>query len=208
MYIDTYTSRCKIFGLVPSESKVLEIGIGSGKLANLLTMSKKCRVYCVEKDSIMTSIARNKCVEILNIDIESAELPYEHGFFDCIVLGNVLEHMKEPSRVLTDLKKYLSNDGFLIYSVPNIVNWHSRTTIFFGKFEYAESGVFDKTHLRFYNLNSAKNLAEDAGYGIISLDITPSIYFYKEKLNFLWYALAKLWKNLFADEFIIQAKKA
>ncbi len=207
MYIDTYTSRCKIFGLVPCESKVLEIGIGSGKLANLLTMRKKCRVYCVEKDPIMAGIAKNKCVEILNIDIENAELPCEHGFFDCIVLGNVLEHMKEPAKVLTELRKYLSDSGFLIYSVPNIVNWHSRLTIFSGKFEYAESGVFDRTHLRFYNLNSAKKLAEDAGYRIISLDVTPSIYFHKEKLNFLWYGLAKLWMNLFADEFIIQARK-
>lgn len=207
MYIDTYTSRCRIFSLIPHGSKVLEIGIGSGKLANLLTMSKKCSVHCVEKDTLMAGIAKNKCVEILNMDIENAELPYEHGFFDCIILGNVLEHMKEPTKVLIELKKYLSRNGFLIYSVPNIVNWHSRLTIFLGKFEYAESGIFDRTHLRFYDLNSAKKLAEDAGYSIVSLDVTPSIYFFREKLNFLWYGLAKLWKNLFADEFIIQAGK-
>lgn len=207
MYIDTYTSRCKIYNLIPRESKVLEIGIGSGKLANLLTMRKKCRVYCVEKDPIMAGIAKNKCVEILNIDIENAELPCEHGFFDCIVLGNVLEHMKEPSGVLIELKRYLSDNGFLIYSVPNIANWYSRITILSGKFEYADSGVFDKSHLRFYNLNSAKKLALDAGYRITSLDVTPSIYLFKEKLNFMWYGLAALWENLFADEFIIQARK-
>ena len=207
MYIDTYTSRCKIFRLVPSGSKVLEIGVGSGRLANLLSIRKKCRVYCVEKDAAMAGIARNKCVEILNMDIETEELPYERGAFDCIILGNVLEHMKNPTKILANLKKYLSDNGFIIYSVPNIVNWHSRTTIFFGKFEYAENGVFDRSHLRFYNLNSAKKLALDAGYKITWLDVTPSIYLFKERLNFLWYGLAKLWKNLFADEFIIQAKK-
>ncbi|MDD5473795.1 MAG: class I SAM-dependent methyltransferase [Candidatus Methanoperedens sp.] len=208
MYIDTYTSRCKIFELIPSGSKVLEIGCGSGRLANLLSIKKKCRVYCVDKEPKMAGIARNKCVEMLNIDIERTELPYENGYFDCIILGNVLEHTKDPPGILTSLKKYLSDDGFLIYSVPNIVNWHSRMTIFFGKFEYADSGIFDKTHLRFYNLNSAKKLAQYAGYRIIGLDVTPSIYIFKEKLNFLWYGLAKLWKNLFADEFIIRAKKA
>jgi len=207
MYIDTYTSRCKIFRLVPSGSKVLEIGVGSGRLANLLSIRKKCRVYCVEKDAAMAGIARNKCVEILNMDIETEELPYERGAFACIILGNVLEHMKNPTKILANLKKYLSDNGFIIYSVPNIVNWHSRTTIFFGKFEYAENGVFDRSHLRFYNLNSAKKLALDAGYKITWLDVTPSIYLFKERLNFLWYGLAKLWKNLFADEFIIQAKK-
>jgi methionine biosynthesis protein MetW len=207
MYIDAYTSRCKIYKQVPEGSKVLEIGTGSGKLANILSMRKKCRVYCVEKEQAMANIAKTKCLEMLNMDIEEAELPYESGVFDCIILGNVLEHMKEPAKVLTRLKKYLSKNGFLIYSVPNIVNWHSRMTIFLGRFEYAESGVFDRTHLRFYNLNSAKKLAQEAGYMITWLDVTPSIYFYKERLNFIWYRLAVLWKNLFADEFIIRARK-
>lgn len=207
MYIDTYTSRCKIFRQIPDGSKVLEIGCADGRLANILTIKKKCRVYCVEKDHAMAVIGRRKCEEMLNIDIESTELPWEAGAFDCIVLGNVLEHMREPAKILGSLKKYLSGSGFLIYSVPSIVNWHSRFTILSGKFEYAESGVFDKTHLRFYNLNSAKKLAQDAGYRIVWLDVTPSIYFYKERLNPLWYSLAAMWKNLFADEFIILARK-
>ncbi len=207
MYIDTYTSRCIIFRQVPLGSKVLEIGCADGRLANMLAIKKKCRVYCVEKDPGMASIGRKKCVEMQNIDIENTALPYEFETFDCIILGNVLEHMKDPQMTLAELKKYLSRDGFLIYSVPSIVNWHSRLTILSGKFEYAESGVFDKTHLRFYNLNSARRLATDAGYRIVWLDVTPSIYLFKEKLNFLWYMLALLWKNLFADEFIIKAIK-
>jgi 2-polyprenyl-3-methyl-5-hydroxy-6-metoxy-1,4-benzoquinol methylase len=208
MYIDTYTSRCKIFRQIPIGSKVLEIGSADGRLANLLTLKKKCSVYCVEKDQSLAIIGQNKCAQMLNLDIENTELPYEHEMFDCIILGNVLEHLKEPSKTLFDLKKYLSTSGFLIYSVPNIVNWHSRLTIFLGKFEYAHSGVFDKTHLRFYNLYSARKLATDAGYRIIWLDVTPSVYILKEKLNHLWYGLALIRKNLFADEFIIQAARA
>ena len=207
MYIDTYTSRCRIFSAVPPGSKVLEIGCADGKLANILSIKKNCHVYGVEKDAAMACIAKNKCVEMLNMDIETADLPYEKNSFDCIILGNVLEHMREPEKVLKHIKELLSDGGFLIYSVPSIVNWHSRLTIFFGKFEYAESGVFDRTHLKFYDLGSAKKLATDAGYRIVWLDVTPSIYLFKEKLNFLWYELAVFWKNLFADEFIIQAVK-
>ena len=207
MYLDTYTSRYKIYNQIPLGSKVLEIGCGSGQLANILTLRKKCSVYCVEKDPVMAAIARSKCVEMLNVDVENWDLLYTSGFFDCIILGNVLEHMVEPASVLVRLKKFLSDDGFLIYSVPNVVNWYSRMTIFFGEFEYAESGIFDKAHLRFFDLSSAKKLAESTGYRIISLDVTPSIYLFKGKLNFLWYRLALIWKNLFADEFIIQARK-
>jgi len=207
MYIDTCTSRLKIYEQIPDGSVVLEIGCADGRLANMLSIKKKCKVYCVEKDPSMAIIVKGKCVDIQNRDIEKIRLPYTEGFFDCLIMGNVLEHMVEPLKVLKDIRKYLSDDGFLIFSVPNIVNWHSRLTIFFGKFEYAESGVFDRTHLHFYNLNSAKKLAIDAGYNIVSLDVTPSIYFFKERLNFLWYRMALLWKNLFADEFIIKAKK-
>ena len=207
MYIDTCTSRLKIYEQIPDGSVVLEIGCADGRLANMLSIKKKCKVYCVEKDPSMAIIVKGKCVEIHNIDIERTQLPYSKGFFDYLIMGNVLEHMVEPLKVLKDIKKYLSDDGFLIFSVPNIVNWHSRLTIFFGKFEYAESGLFDSTHLHFYNLNSAKKLAVDAGYNIVSLDVTPSIYFWKRRLNFLWYRMALGWKNLFADEFIIKAIK-
>ncbi len=207
MYIDTCTSRFKIYDQILNGSVVLEIGCADGRLANTLSIKKKCRVYCVEKDTAMACIAKGKCVDIHNIDIEKTQLPYSEGFFDYIIMGNVLEHMVEPLKVLKDIRKYLSIDGFLIFSVPNIVNWHSRLTIFSGKFEYAQSGVFDRTHLHFYNLNSSNKLAVDAGYKIISLDVTPSIYFYKERLNFLWYRMALAWKNLFADEFIIKANK-
>lgn len=207
MYIDTITSRCKIYEQIPQGSRVLEIGCADGRLANMLSIKKKCRVYCVEKDTVMACIAKGKCVDIQNIDIEKTQLPYSEGFFDHIIMGNVLEHMVDPVKVLKDIRKYLSNDGFLIYSVPSIVNWHSRLTIFSGKFEYADSGVFDRTHLHFYNLNSAKKLACDAGYRIEWLDVTPSVYFWKERLNFLWYGMAVMWKNMFADEFVIKAKK-
>jgi SAM-dependent methyltransferase len=207
MYIDNYTSRCKIFKQVPAGSTALEIGCGSGRLANILTIWKKCRVYCVDKDPVISSFAKGKCIEILNIDIENTELPYEKDAFDRIIIGNALEHMIEPEQVLIRLRKYLKEDGSLIYSVPNIVNWHSRMKIFFGKFEYEDGTVFERSHLRFFTLRSAKNLAIDSGYRIIWLDVTPSIYLYREKLNFLWYWMAKAWKNLFADEFIIIAKK-
>ena len=207
MYIDTCTSRLKIYEQIPYGSTVLEIGCADGRLANMLSIKKKCKVYCVEKDPSMAIIVKGKCEYIQNIDIEKTQLPYNEGFFDCVVIGNVLEHMVEPLKVLKDIRKYLSDDGFLIFSVPNIVNWHSRLTIFFGKFEYSETGVFDRTHLHFYNLNSAKKIAIDAGYDIVSLDVTPSIYFWKRRLNFLWYRMAKAWKNLFADEFIVKAIK-
>ena len=207
MYNDIYTSRWKIFEKVPPGSTVLEIGCGSGRLANILTIRKKCIVHCIDKDPIISTLAKGKCLKILNVDIENHKLPYEEEIFDRIVLGNALEHMAEPEKVLISLKKHLKPEGLLIYSVPNIVNWHSRMTIFLGKFEYEDGTVFERSHLRFYTHKTARKMAIDSGYQIVWLDVTPSIYLLKEKLNIVWYNLAKAWKNLFADEFIIIARK-
>jgi len=209
--IDEHSSQILFLRGVPDNSKVLDAGCGSGKIANQLTLKKGCRVWGIEADPFLAAISRKKCISVMNANLEVASdsLPYEKGFFDVILLRHVLEHLIDPFKVLRDLKKYLSEEGLLIYSVPNIVNWHSRLQILLGRFEYQEGGVFDWGHLRFFNLASAKKLAEDAGYLIKQIDCTSSIYLFEDSrfFSYLWYKLARLHMNLLADEFIIQATK-
>ncbi|MEM0031687.1 class I SAM-dependent methyltransferase [Thermofilum sp.] len=84
------------------------------------------------------------------MDIENAqELPFPHGFFNVIVFSDILEHLKRPDIVLLSLKKYLSLNGFIIASIPNVVRIENRLKFLFGKFDYRESGILNKGHLRF-----------------------------------------------------------
>jgi len=129
MHIDIFTSQGKIFDRVSHGSECWKSVAVQEDSQTYYPYGNNARFIVLTRSAI-SLLAKGKCIEILNIDIEKSELPYENGFFDHIILVNVLEHMIEPKQVLMNLKRYLSENGSIIYSVPNIVNWHSRMMIF------------------------------------------------------------------------------
>jgi hypothetical protein len=44
--------------------------------------------------------------------------------------------------------------------------------LLFGRFEYTERGILDKTHLRFFTRRSARRMIENAGYEIVAEKVT------------------------------------
>lgn len=79
--------------------------------------------------------------------------------FDLLIFADVLEHLYYPKKTLAFfLKNYLKKNGVVVISLPNIANWQVRVNILFGKFEYTNTGIMDKTHLFFYTFKSATDL--------------------------------------------------
>jgi 2-polyprenyl-3-methyl-5-hydroxy-6-metoxy-1,4-benzoquinol methylase len=98
-------------------------------------------------------------------DIERIDFPEYYGYFDLILLPDVLEHLIEPKNVLNKVRKYLKDDGIIIVSMPNIRHYSALKKIFInGDFGYEESGIFDSTHLRFYCRKNIKELLENSGF--------------------------------------------
>jgi 2-polyprenyl-3-methyl-5-hydroxy-6-metoxy-1,4-benzoquinol methylase len=87
--------------------------------------------------------------------------------FGRILLQDVLEHVPDPSTLLTESRRYLAPDGLLLISVPNVANITVRLSLLFGRFKYTERGILDKTHLRFFTRRTARELLEKAGYAIV-----------------------------------------
>jgi len=48
------------------------------------------------------------------------DLPFDDGYFDCIVLADVLEHLWDPLAALKKLKRHLSDSGTVVASMPNV----------------------------------------------------------------------------------------
>ncbi len=69
--------------------------------------------------------------------------------FDYIILGDVLEHLIDPWKIVNELKQYLKKDGYLVSSIPNIMHVSVLRNLVLGNFTYEDSGILDKTHLRF-----------------------------------------------------------
>jgi len=157
-----------------SNLKILDIGCGSGELGRLLK-AKGHLVYGIEIDKKSYLLSKRKLDKVLLGDISTMTIPKNFRNFDYIIFADVLEHLVNPPAVLEKVKPLLKKEGFVLISVPNIANWVMRLKLLFGIFNYSNSGLLDKTHLRFFTLKSLKRLINSAGYKIIKLDFYPNL---------------------------------
>lgn len=96
------------------------------------------------------------------------ELP--SASFSHIVAGDVLEHLVDPWTVVARLRDCLEPGGKFICSVPNIRNFSFILELLFRRrFAYRDSGVMDRTHLRFFTRRDIEELFRAAGYSDIRI---------------------------------------
>ena len=92
--------------------------------------------------------------------------------FDRVLLLDVLEHLVHPHNILRDCREVLSPAGALVVSVPNIANITTRLMLFFGRFNYADRGILDRTHVKFFTRKTARALLEENGYRVLEEKFT------------------------------------
>ena len=170
---DPYSSHSQIINWIKSEKpvEVLEVGTATGYLSAEMT-SLGCNVTGIEQDPGMAELARPHCRRMFVGDIETLKVD-SLGQFDAIVFGDVLEHLRNPRSVLEQLSKLLKPGGRILISLPNVANIWVRLNLLFGRFNYTRVGIVDESHLRFFTLKTAKELAADAGLDVISASATP-----------------------------------
>lgn len=150
-----------------STLNILEIGCGMGAtLGYIKNTYPNANIYGVELNSNIADIAKHYIPTIICGNIESMELPYEENFFDYIIFADVLEHLINPHIVLSKIKKYLKPSGCILASIPNIMHYSVILDLLKGNFTYQDSGILDKTHLRFFTLNEINHLFSYCGYKV------------------------------------------
>jgi predicted TPR repeat methyltransferase len=92
--------------------------------------------------------------------------------FDVVVCADVLEHLAEPARLLARIAAWLAPGGTLFASLPNVANLQVRGGLLLGRFDYAERGILDRTHLRFFTRRTARRLLEEAGFRVVAEEPT------------------------------------
>jgi SAM-dependent methyltransferase len=93
--------------------------------------------------------------------------------FDFIIFSHILEHLYDPLAAINNYLPFLKDSGRLIVSVPNVAVWSNRIKFLFGGFTYKDTGIMDKTHVRFFTLRSATALLRASGCSIVRVDYTP-----------------------------------
>jgi len=159
----------------------------------------------------LAALGRDKCQEMIVADLDKP-LPQLKGQFDVIVYGDILEHLRNPMEVIKGLNRSLRPDGRVIVSVPNFAHLWVRLNLLAGRFEYADRGILDRTHLRFFTVRSFKRFLEEAGLETEEMVATPVPLFlavpprwhggWLRALHGVNAALARAWKGMFGYQFV------
>ena len=152
--------------LVGGGKPVLEIGPATGYLSRCL-VEAGCRVTAIEADPESAEAARQPGVHLMCGSVEDEEVLRQiHGTFDVVILADVLEHLRRPEQTLRRMRDFLNPGGYAVVSVPNIANVRTRIGLLFGRFDYEDEGILDRTHLRFFTKRSAETMIRGAGFEV------------------------------------------
>lgn len=161
--------RHDLLGYIEEDRKgnfaVLEIGCASGAtLMEIGNLYPNAELYGIELDQDVVNIASHY-LSIVQGDIQEKHNPFGRRY-DYIVLGDVLEHLRDPEDILGELKNWLNPGGHLVISVPNIMHVSVLEPLLHGRFTYRDEGILDRTHLKFFTKAELVEMMGRCGYAI------------------------------------------
>jgi methionine biosynthesis protein MetW len=188
---------------VPDGSRVLDVGCASGYLAEALQRDKDCQVTGLEYDPRAVEDARARGVDArcVNLDVD----PIDGDGYDVVIFADVLEHLREPARVLESVHAA----PLVLVSLPNVAHWTARRQLLWGRWPNDDHGIFDRTHLHFFTRDSAHALARGAGYAVAQERHTEWLLPLESRLGLprAWRQRAADWRpTLFAFQFVLTLK--
>ncbi|WP_420573594.1 class I SAM-dependent methyltransferase [Kordia sp.] len=206
--------RKDIIALIEGENlKVLDVGCSNGINGKwLLDQGMATEVIGVEthKESVVN--AKKNITKVIEKSIEDEVLlqDLKNEGFDYIILGDVLEHLIDPWHVLSELEKSLKPTGKMIISLPNVQHLETmKHLVFKGKFPYEPSGLYDKTHMRWFTLKNIEDLVDQADMKIEELTRVMRYSAYKGGFPIIPRVFKKLglFKNFFTFQYVFRCVK-
>jgi len=186
------TETKKVVEWIGHDKTVLEFACFTGHLSSWL---KKygCKVTGVELNEDALEKAKPYLVQSIAGDIERPETwaAIKENSFDVVAFMHILEHLRDAETALKRGTEKLNDHGTIIIALPNVSNAWDRFEMLNGRFEYTDMGVMDRTHLRFFNQKTARELIEGAGLEIVDY-FTP---WQVNPLKIFFYQIPLFWKR-------------
>lgn len=171
---DAYFAGCRadFVAALPDnpQAAVLEIGCAAGRTGELALTRGKCGRYVgVELSAKVADTARPRLSEVLVGNVEHMDLPFAAASFDALILSEVLEHLVDPWATLERLAPLVRPGGLVLASSPNISHYSVIARLLRGRWDLADRGVMDRTHLRWFTPHLFAEMFERAGFAVEDL---------------------------------------
>jgi len=145
--------------IIPNGASVLDIGAGNGLLSMVIKkLNKSVTIDGIEPNSYAASIAKVHYRRFFEGYTYQYLESIKSGNYDYVVMADVVEHTVDPYEFLLEVQSNISESTILMVSLPNIAFGGQRLALMNGHFNYVDSGLLEKTHLRFFTIESAKEL--------------------------------------------------
>ncbi|MGA9380414.1 MAG: class I SAM-dependent methyltransferase, partial [Phormidium sp.] len=147
--------RHEMLKYVPEKAcNILDVGCGCGNFGRLLKEKRPVKVWGVEFNEDAATLAAQKLDQVICGSFNSS-LNLPKNEFDCIIFNDVLEHLVDPFTALIYAKYLLREGGLVVASIPNIRHFDTIWDLLVNKnWQYTDSGILDRTHLRFFTQRS------------------------------------------------------
>lgn len=150
---------------------VLDVGCGFATTSQHIQKLGN-RVTGVESSPEAVSVARQRIEQVFEADLQQFAIDRK---YDVIIFADVLEHLAWPVRVLGRYVPMLKPGGSVIVSLPNVGLWSVRLGLLFGRFHYDDTGVLDRTHLRFFTRANAIAMLREADLRVVRRTYNPGL---------------------------------
>ena len=157
--------------------RVLDIGCGAATTSREIA-KRGNEVIGIDSDPGAVEIAATRLTRAIRaniLDFDDLAAQFGGQKFDVIILADVLEHLSWPLDPLRRYLQFLAPGGRLLVSLPNVALWSVRLSLLAGRFQYEDTGVLDRTHLRFFTRSTARRLLETAGLEIVRTTYNPGL---------------------------------
>lgn len=200
---------------LPEKSVILDIGTASG------TMGRLCNGLGFIRKGIEPNIAWAEMARPYYEDFSITSIEDTGNEFiqraDAVILADVLEHLPDPETTLNRVVSLQQPECLILISVPNVANIWVRINLLFGRFEYSDRGILDRTHLRFFTRSSFRRLLDRCNLDTkqfqptsIPLNMIHPFFRVNPIGRYLHHALAavtQLFPSLLGYQFVVLAVK-